>query len=49
MFITIVERAGHPALHKLFQNLRASRETELLAIYPAKGVSAGLATVFPWR
>ena len=35
----IIGRAGHEQWPKLFQNLRASRETELLAIYPAKDVT----------
>ena len=47
MFIAIIERAGHEAWPKLFQNLRASRETELLALYPAKDVSSWLGNSVP--
>ncbi len=38
-FKKIVERAGHKPWPKLLQNLRASRETELLARFPAKDVT----------
>ena len=43
----IIERAGHVQWPKLFQNLRASRETELLALYPAKDVTAWLGNSVP--
>src|SRR5262249_14361272 len=36
----IIRRAGEPAWPKLFQNLRASRETELAAIFPLHVVCA---------
>ena len=35
----IIARAGHNQWPKLFQNLRASRETELLGQFPAKDVT----------
>ena len=38
-FKKIVERAGHKPWPKLLQNLRASRETELRARFPAKDVT----------
>lgn len=41
-FESIIELAGLTQWPKLFQNLRASRETELLAEYPAKDVVAWL-------
>ncbi len=37
------EKAGHVPWPRLFQNPRASRETELMAKYPAKDVAAWLA------
>ncbi len=37
-FERIIKRAGVEQWPKLFQNLRASRETELLALFPAKDV-----------
>lgn len=37
-FAKIIKRAGLVPWPKLFQNLRASRETELLALYPIKDV-----------
>ena len=43
----IVESAGLVAWEKLFQNLRASRETELMEFYPAKDVSAWLGNSEP--
>ena len=46
-FEAIIDRAGHEQWPKLFQNLRASRETELLAIYPAKDVSSWLGNSVP--
>ena len=36
----IIDRAGVKPWPKLFQNLRASRETELLGLYPAKDVTS---------
>ncbi|MCC9600386.1 site-specific integrase [Stieleria sp. JC731] len=41
-FTKIIKRAGHVPWPRLFQNLRASRETELMAKYPAKDVAAWL-------
>jgi len=41
-FQKIIKRAGHAPWPRLFQNLRASRETELMAKYPAKDVAAWL-------
>ncbi len=35
---SFIKKAGVDVWPKLFQNLRASRETELLAVYPAKDV-----------
>ncbi|MEM6363762.1 MAG: hypothetical protein AAF745_05000 [Planctomycetota bacterium] len=46
-FEAIIERPGHEQLPKLFQNLRALRDTELLAIYPAKDVSSLLGNGVP--
>jgi hypothetical protein len=37
-FLKLLEKAGIKAWPKLYQNLRASRETELLAQFPAKDV-----------
>jgi integrase len=39
-FIRVLEKAGLEPWPKLFQNMRASRETELLAKYPVKDVCA---------
>ena len=41
-FTKIIKRAGHVPWPRLFQNLRASRETELMAKYPAKDVASWL-------
>ena len=41
-FTKIIKRAGLVPWTRLFQNLRASRETELMARYPAKDVAAWL-------
>ncbi|PAY19120.1 integrase [Rhodopirellula sp. SM50] len=41
-FTRIIERAGHKPWPRLFQNLRASRETELMAKFPAKDVASWL-------
>src|SRR5690606_8303678 len=41
-FKRIIERAGLTPWPKLFQNLRASRETELLASFPIHVVTAWL-------
>lgn len=46
-FLKILKRAGVQPWPRLFQNLRASRETELLARYPAKNVSAWLGNSVP--
>lgn len=46
-FAKIVERAGLVPWDKLFQNLRASRETELMAVYPVKDVSSWLGNSAP--
>ncbi len=46
-FTKIIERAGLVPWEKLFQNLRASRETELMAAYPVKDVSAWLGNSAP--
>ncbi|MBB3210610.1 integrase [Rhodopirellula rubra] len=46
-FEAIIELTGHEQWPKLFQNLRASRETELLGIYPAKDVSSWLGNSVP--
>ena len=43
----IQERAGVAPWPKLFQNLRASRETELMARYPAKDVASWLGNSVP--
>lgn len=47
-FIRIIESAGLIAWPKVFQNLRATRETELLAAgYPAKDVASWLGNSVP--
>lgn len=46
-FAKIVERAGLVPWERLFQNLRATRETELMAAYPAKDVSSWLGNSAP--
>ncbi len=46
-FLKILKRAGVEPWPRLFQNLRASRETELMARYPAKDVSAWLGNSVP--
>ena len=46
-FLKILERAGVQPWPRLFQNMRASRETELMARYPAKDVSAWLGNSVP--
>ncbi|MEX1026418.1 MAG: phage integrase SAM-like domain-containing protein, partial [Candidatus Paceibacterota bacterium] len=43
----IIKRAGLVPWPRLFQNLRASRETELMAMYPAKDVAAWLGNSVP--
>ncbi len=46
-FESIISRAGLVQWPKLFQNLRARCETELMAIYPAKDVAAWLGNSLP--
>lgn len=46
-FKKIVKRAGLTAWPKLMQNLRATRETELIADYPIKDVSSWLGNSSP--
>ncbi len=46
-FSKIITRAGLVPWEKLFQNLRASRETELMALYPVKDVSSWLGNSAP--
>ena len=46
-FLKILKRAGIEPWPRLFQNMRASRETELMARYPAKDVSAWLGNSVP--
>ena len=46
-FQKIIGRAGHQPWPRLFQNLRATRETELMAKYPAKDVAAWLGNSVP--
>src|SRR5262249_12126595 len=41
-FLKIIRRAGQPSWHKPFQNLRASRETELAERFPMHVVCAWL-------
>lgn len=46
-FEKIITRAGLEPWPKRFQNLRASRETELLGLYPAKDVASWLGNSIP--
>ncbi|WP_231615991.1 tyrosine-type recombinase/integrase [Novipirellula artificiosorum] len=46
-FLLILKRAGITPWPKLFQNCRASRETELLARYPAKDVVGWVGNSIP--
>ena len=46
-FLKILKRAGMQPWPRLFQNLRASRETALMARYPAKGVASWLGNSAP--
>lgn len=46
-FETIIKAAGLIPWPKLMQNLRASRETELMAKFPAKGVASRLGNSVP--
>jgi integrase len=46
-FEALIKAAGLVPWPKLFQNLRASRETELMAIYPAKDVASWLGNSVP--
>ncbi len=46
-FLKILARAGVTPWPRLFQNLRASRETELMARYPTKDVAAWLGNSVP--
>lgn len=46
-FLKILARAGTSPWPRLFQNLRASRETELMAKFPAKDVAAWLGNSVP--
>ena len=46
-FLKILKRAGVTPWPRLFQNMRASRETELMARFPAKDVSAWLGNSVP--
>ncbi len=46
-FERLIKEAGLVPWPKLFQNLRASRETELMAIYPAKDVASWLGNSVP--
>ncbi len=46
-FESIIKLAGLAPWPKLFQNLRASRETELMAIFPAKDVASWLGNSVP--
>jgi integrase len=41
-FLRIIAKAGHTAWPKLFHNLRASRESELVEVYPVQTVTAWL-------
>ncbi len=43
----IITRAGHQSWPRLFQNLRATRETELMARFPAKDVATWLGNSEP--
>ncbi len=46
-FERIIKRAGLVPWERLFQNLRASRETELMAKFPAKDVAAWIGHSVP--
>ncbi len=46
-FERLIKQAGLVPWPKLFQNLRASRETELMAVYPAKDVASWLGNSVP--
>ncbi len=46
-FEKIITRAGHQTWPRLFQNLRATRETELMAKFPAKDVAEWLGNSVP--
>lgn len=46
-FEKIFKAAGLPPWSRLFQNLRASRETELMAKWPAKDVASWLGNSVP--
>lgn len=46
-FKKIIKRAGLTAWPKLMQNLRATRETELIAVYPIKDVASWLGNSAP--
>ena len=46
-FKKLVKRAGLTAWPKLMQNLRATRETELITEYPIKDVAAWLGNSAP--
>ncbi|WP_246419869.1 tyrosine-type recombinase/integrase [Aporhodopirellula rubra] len=46
-FLKILTRGGVEPWPRLFQNLRASRETELMARYPAKDVASWLGNSVP--
>ena len=46
-FLKILKRTGVTPWPRLFQNMRASRETELMARFPAKDVSAWLGNSVP--
>lgn len=46
-FQRIIKRAGLVPWERLFQNLRASRETELMAKFPAKDVASWLGNSVP--
>lgn len=48
-FKRVLEQAGIPRWPKLFHNLRASRQTELLAEFPAKDVCDWLGILRRWR
>ena len=46
-FTKIIEKAGLVPWDKLFQNLRATRETELMATYPDKDVASWIGNSVP--
>ena len=46
-FTKIIKRAGLEVWPKLMQNLRATRETELIAVYPIKDVASWLGNSAP--